>query len=350
MLTLFSVNPLNSVRGFVIRFLQKNVQPAKSSVKINSVKSRLQNSRPIILFLAARPKFLTASAAPVLVGSALGYAAIGTFSPLLFVLALVAIMALHAGANVANDYFDHTSGNDWVNTNPTPFSGGRRYIQQGILSPGATLLTALVCLTAGSIIGIVIVLLTHSLFVLILGLVGVLGGYFYTASPIRLGYRSVGELIIALLFGLLPVYGAYYLQTGRIDMTPVLPGCLIGILIFLVILINGFPDAAADAAVGKRTFVVSFGVPASIWIYRVTVITSFVIAAALLIYPATFYAGLFYFATLPIAAVAVKFANEKDLTTPGLFRVSQITVLLHSVGCLALTAGFLITAVRNPAS
>jgi len=107
------------------------------------MKSRFVHSKFITLFLASRPKFLVASVAPVLVGSCLGYAVAGAFQLHLFILALLAIMALHAGANMTNDYFDHTSRNDWVNQNPTPFSGGRRYIQQGILSPRATLLTAL---------------------------------------------------------------------------------------------------------------------------------------------------------------------------------------------------------------
>ena len=229
-------------------------------------------SKLFILFLASRPKFLVASAAPVLVGSALGFATTGTFSLYLFILALLAIMALHAGSNLANDYFDHTSRNDWVNQNPTPFSGGSRFIQQGILSPKIILLTALLALTAGAAIGILIVLLTRSVFILILGLIGLLGGFFYTAPPVRLGYCSVGEPAIALLFGLLPVYGSYYLQTKTIDIIPLLPAVIIGILIFLVILINEFPDVAADAAVNKRTLVVRFGIPVSVWIYRIALI------------------------------------------------------------------------------
>jgi len=326
------------------------------------MKSRFQYSKLIVLFFASRPKFLVASAAPVLVGSTLGYATTGSFNPALFILALLAIMALHAGANMANDYFDHISGNDRLNKNPTPFSGGSRYIQEGILSPKATLLAALVSLALGSAIGVVIVLLTQSVFILILGLIGLLGGFFYTAPPIRLGYRSVGEFVIFLLFGLLPVYASYYLQTETIDTTPILPGCLIGILIFLVILVNEFPDLSADAAVNKKTLVVSFGVPASVWIYRIALVASFLIAvAAMSIYvplrlsPAAtlpsqdeaagrpmFFAGLFYLFTLPIAVVAIGFVNKKDLVKPGQYRASQITVLLHAIGALALAAGFLI--------
>ena len=252
-------------------------------------------------------------------------------------------MALHAGANLTNDYFDHISRNDWVNKNPTPFSGGSRYIQQGILSPKAILLAALLALAAGAAIGIVIVLLTRSVFILILGLIGLLGGFFYTASPIRLGYRSVGEPVIALLFGLLPVYGSYYLQTETIDIIPLLPAVIVGILIFLVILINEFPDVAADAAVNKRTLVVRFGIPVSIWIYRTALITSYFVAAvATLIYHSFVFAGLFYLFTLPIAVVAIKAANKDDLLKPGQYRASQLTVLLHTLGSLALTAGFII--------
>jgi 1,4-dihydroxy-2-naphthoate octaprenyltransferase len=312
--------------------------------------SRLKNSKLITLFHASRPKFLVASVAPVLVGSCLGYATIGSFNWPLFILALLGIMAIHSGANMANDYFDHISGNDWANKNPTPFSGGSRYIQDGILTPKAILLTAISALAVGSAMGVAIIVLTKSKFILILGLIGLLGGFFYTAPPLKLGYRYIGEFIIALLFGVFPVYGSYYLQTGMIDTVPLLPALIVGILIFLVIFINEFPDLNADAAVNKRTLVVLFGVPVSIWIYRTALVASFIIAAAMMIYRSLFFAGLLYLVTLPIAVRAVKFANREDLIKPGQYRANQVTVLLHAVGSLALAVGFIITALRSPAA
>ena len=298
----------------------------------------------VILFLASRPKFLVASAAPVLVGSAVGYAAIGTFQLHLFVLALLAILALQAGANITNDYFDHISGNDWVNRNPTPFSGGRRYIQQGILSPKTTLLAALAWLAAGSAIGVVIVLLTQSVFILAVGLMGLLGGFFYTARPIQLGYRRIGEFVIAMLFGVLPVYGAYYLQTQVIDTVPLLPALIVSILIFLVILVNEFPDYAADAAVNKRTLVVYFGAPVCVWIYRITLILSFVFAAVILFYQKFAIGGALYLLTLPVAIMAMKLVNKKNIAepSPAQVRASGITVILHTIGTVALAGGFLV--------
>jgi 1,4-dihydroxy-2-naphthoate octaprenyltransferase len=312
------------------------------------VKSCFQHSKLVNLFFAARPKFLIASASPVLVGSALGFSTAGTFSSILFILAVLAVMALHSGANMTNDYFDHISKNDWVNENPTPFSGGSRYIQNASLSPRVILLTALVFLAAGAAIGLVIVLLTKSVFILILGLIGLFGGFFYTAPPLKLGYRSVGEPVIALLFGLLPVYGSYYLQTKTIDTIVLFPAFIVGILIFLVILVNEFPDAPADAAVNKRTLVVHFGIPVAVWIYRIVLIMSFIIAAAsMLIYRTMFFAGLFYLFTLPIGVLAIRFANKNDLARPGLYRANQVTILFHSAGTLALTVGFLISGLSD---
>ncbi len=297
------------------------------------------NTRWTRYWAATRPQYLTASAAPVLVGFMAGLSVAGGLHWPLFLLSLLAIMALHAGANVINDYYDHLSGNDWVNANPTPFSGGSRFIQQGVLSPRATLLTGLACLGLGAGMGLVIVAWTGSLFILGLGLAGVLGGFFYTARPIQLGYRGVGEPVIAVLFGLLPVYGSYYLQAGQVDSVPMLPALIVGALIFEVILINEFPDFQADAQVGKKTLVVALGIPASAWIYKAVLATSFACAAGMLLKAVTFWAGLLYLLTLPVALFAWRAANPADLQVPGRWRANQLTILLHGLGSLSLALG-----------
>lgn len=309
---------------------------------------KLSLSRFIVLAGAARPKFLTASAAPVLVGSAIGFYAAGSFDAGLFLLALLAIVTLNIGVNMANDYFDHISGNDQANRNPGPFSGGSRYIQKNILSPKATLMAALIALTFASIVGMIIVLLTKSLLILVLGVVGLLGGFFYTAPPVKLSYRSAGELTIALLLGLLAVYGAYLLQAKTLDTVPLLPAVIISIHVFLVILINEFADVAADAAAGKKTLVVRFGIDAAIWIYRAALIGAFVIVlVAMFFRQGMFWAGLFYLMTVPIAVMILVNVNKKNLTTPGRYRANRLTIMMHLLTALALSAGFLLTGLQN---
>jgi 1,4-dihydroxy-2-naphthoate octaprenyltransferase len=189
-------------------------------------------------------------------------------------------------------------------------------------------------------------LLTKSLFILALGLAGILGGYFYTAAPIRLGYRGIGELIIGLLFGVLPVYGSYYVQTLTVDLIPIVPGIIVAMLIFLVILINEFPDAPADSAVNKKTLVVVLGEKLSVWSYRIVLLLTFWIAAVVvLLFEAMVLPGLLYLATFPLALLALKSLNRDIMQKSGRFTVNQLTILLHLAGGLMLSLGFLLSGL-----
>ena len=309
----------------------------------------MKNSKLALWLQELRAPFFTASIIPVLVGTALAYSTTNTFNPALFILALLGMVALHAGANIANDYFDHTSGNDWVNKNVTPFSGGSQLIQQGLLSPKSVLIASWTALSIAALIGIIILAITKSVFIFVLGIVGLIGGYFYTASPLRLGYRGAGELIIGMLFGVLPVYGSYYLQTGNIDFAPLLPGIIVAILIFLVILVNEFPDAPADGAVNKRTLVVIFGDRTAVWIYTVVLIATFCIAlAAMLIFRNTaMLPFLLYLLTVPLAVIILKSIKKEILQKNSGHKSNQLTILFHLAGGSLLAAGFLILGLMN---
>jgi len=290
----------------------------------------------------ARLNFLSASAAPVLVGSALAAAGGYEFSWLLFGLALVSIMALHAGGNMANEFFDHLSGNDELNKNPTPYSGGSRTIQQGLVPPGRVLNGAVVVLAAGAAAGLAIVALTGSVFVLVIGIVGVVGAFCYTAPPIKLAYRSVGEVGIVILFGILPTIGAYYIQAYDFDVLVFMPAALMSILIFLIILINEFPDFDADAGANKNTLVVSLGKVMAARLYRAVVIASYILAAGMLAFDVTFYAAVGYMLTLPIAALAIHSMTPLEKFRKGNYKPSFYTILLHNIGTVAIAAGLLL--------
>jgi 1,4-dihydroxy-2-naphthoate octaprenyltransferase len=185
-----------------------------------------------------------------------------------------------------------------------------------------------------------------------LGLVGLLGGFFYTAPPVKLGYRGAGESAIAFLFGILPVYGAYYLQTGSINIIPLPAACVVGVLIFLIIFVNEFPDLAADAAVNKKTLVVLFGVRPCVWIYRIAIVSTFIIAVAgVFICRVMFFSLMFYFLFgLPAAIAAISFVNVRNVSTPGAtqHRASAITIFLHLLATLTLSAGFIVWTVVRP--
>jgi len=196
---------------------------------------------------------------PVLVCSAMAWHETGAFDWGHFSLALVSMVLIHAGANMANDVFDHLTGNDPCNTEyVSPFTGGSRFIQEGKIGPLKVLVAALACFALGSLVGLYIVWL-RGLWILAIGIVGVGTAFFYTAPPLRLCYRGGGELLIALDFGILPSLGAYYVQAQQFSWGALVAGLPATFLITAVLFINQFQDMRADAAAAKRHWVVRLG-------------------------------------------------------------------------------------------
>ena len=304
----------------------------------------MEHSKIIIWLKELRAPFCTASALPVIVGSATAFAHTGQLNLTLAVLAVFAIISIHLGANIANDYFDHISQNDWLNENKTPFSGGSRMIQNNLLSPKEILIGSWLFLTIGAFLGIIIVIITKNLFVLLLGIIGIFGGYFYTATPLKLGYRTAGEITIGLLFGILPVYGSFYIQTLTFSTLPLLAGAIVAVLIFLVIFANEFPDFLADRAVNKKTLVVTLGIKNAANFYKAMLM---VLCALVVIYSIVYLNALASVVLLiPIVSIsAICFTNTdaEKLSQKGYIALSKTTILLHTIGCIALIAAILLS-------
>lgn len=209
--------------------------------------------------IAIRAPFFTAAIAPAIVGVAVAFYQGYAINWWRAVVTLVGLVAVHGGTNLANDYFDHRSRNDWVNLTPTPFSGGSRVIQDGVISPRAILIYSLSCFAVGIVCGLYLWRVTPGNVVLWLGLFGVASGFLYTAVPVAIGYRGVGEFFVGLNFGPVSVLGAHYVQAGHLSAAALMASVPIGLLIAAVLYINEFPDYEADRQVNKKTLVVLLG-------------------------------------------------------------------------------------------
>lgn len=224
--------------------------------------------------MAARLPFLTGSIMPVLVCGAMAWLDKGSYHWGYGLLTVLGMGLIHSGANLANDLFDHLSGNDERNVEHiSPFTGGSRVIQDGLLSPLAVAAAALLCLGAGCLVGLVLVWL-RGWFILWLGLIGVATAVAYTAPPIQLAHRGLGELAIALDFGILPSLGAYYVQAQSLSWSALAAGLPATFLITAILFINQFPDLRADAEVGKRHWVVRLGRRAAVPWYVALVVAA----------------------------------------------------------------------------
>lgn len=212
-----------------------------------------------VYLLATRPQFLPASIIPVLLGAAAAHSAAGSFRFPFLLASLMAAALYHSGMNVLNDYFDYLNGTDNINKGAlTPFTGGSRFIQRGVLTPRATLFLGIVLVLLGSVLGVYLAWKTTWLLLLIGG-AGLLSGFFYSAPPIFLAGRGLGELTVGINFGLLTVIGSYLVQAGTFGIEAVFASLPLSFLIAALLYINGFPDLEADRASGKRTLVVRLG-------------------------------------------------------------------------------------------
>ncbi len=218
-------------------------------------------------FHATRPKFFPASVLPVLAGSAWGTYVTQQFDAVVFVLALLATVCVHAASNVLNDVGDEIIGTDRRNKGRIyPYTGGSRFIQAGILSQSNMLRLGVSLLLVAAAIGVALVLLRGPV-VLLFGLAGISIGVLYSLGPVKLSALGVGEIAVGMAFGVLPVTGAAWLQGAPIDATLILLSIPLGAWVGNILLINEVPDMEADGAAGKRTLPVRFGLDVTANVY-----------------------------------------------------------------------------------
>lgn len=223
-------------------------------------------SRLRSLFLATRPMFFPASAVPVVVGTAWGLHDAVALDGWALALALVGMFCLHAAANVINDVGDELNGADRLNEDRiAPFTGGSRFIQNGTLSVRDMLGWGMALLAAALVLGLVLIY-GKGQTVLYLGLLGAGLAVAYSLPPLQLASRGLGELAVAVAFGV-PVAASAWLQQGQFSRESVLAAAAVGCWTAAILVVNEVPDRRADAAAGKRTLVVRLGATGAQWLY-----------------------------------------------------------------------------------
>jgi 1,4-dihydroxy-2-naphthoate octaprenyltransferase len=232
---------------------------------LEPTRARLAN--PVARYLlATRPAFLTITLAGCLLGFATAVTGGAAFDWARALVTLLLALLAHAGINVLNDYCDHLNGTDARNTQRIyPFTGGSRFIQNGVLTPRQV---------RGFAAGLFAITIAGGLWLLSaagsglfwIGLAGLTIGWAYSAPPLQLNSRGIGELCVATGF-LLVIVGADYVQRGTFVLLPWLAGAPYALLVTNVLYINQFPDRAADRASGKLHWVARLPPDTAVWGY-----------------------------------------------------------------------------------
>ena len=215
--------------------------------------------------LAARPKTLTGAAVPVMIGLALAWAdahsfyVAGSFSWVAAVLCLLFAFIMQIDANLVNDFVDYAKGTDDRETRLGP----ERACAQGWVSidkmkRAIAATTCLACLVGLPLIAY------GGLEMLAVGALCVLFCFLYTT---HLSYMGLGDLLVLVFFGLVPVCITYYVQLHTVTTEVVVASLGCGLVIDALLLVNNFRDRDTDLQAGKRTLVVRIGARASLGLY-----------------------------------------------------------------------------------
>jgi 1,4-dihydroxy-2-naphthoate polyprenyltransferase len=272
-------------------------------------------------WMAVRPFSFTASVTPVVLGSVLaGYD--GYWNWLLFAITLVASVAIHAGTNLINDYYDWQKGAD------TPESlGPNRALQQGMLTPTQVFWGGIFCFALGAGLGLYLVA-ARGFFILWLGILSVLAGWFYTAGPFAFAYIGLGEVVVFIFMGPIMVLGSYFVLAQRAPLHVIWLAVPVGLLVAAILHANNMRDLEGDLAKGKRTLANLLGRRASKIEYYVLVGGSYVLLVLLVILGIAPRFTLLTLVTLPSAIELIRAAAAFE-TPPRLNKVLRGTAKLH---------------------
>ncbi len=295
-----------------------------------------------MFFKSSRADFLTASSVPFLTGAAYAYSEGFHISPEKFILGAAGVASMHLCANLLNDYYDYKSGADNKAEKISSFFGGSRAIQNGIYTGKQILGFSAVFFFAAMLCGVGIFIITENLVFIALVLGAAFLGVEYTAPPLKLSYRRLGEIVIFLLFGVLLVMGSFYLFSEEFNAGSFFISLPVSFLILAVILCNEIPDFSTDAASGKRNLHSFLGREKGYILYGGALALSFAALllniAAGLMPPAALFATFFYF---PGMIAFIKLKRYFNLM-PALIEASKLSVMQHALAGTAAAAVFML--------
>ncbi len=214
-------------------------------VKTNSLKA---------WFLAARPKTLSAAAVPVLLGIALAYRDAGEIAWVPALLCLFFAWVMQIDSNFVNDYFDFKHGND-----DETRLGPKRACAEGWITLSAMQRGIIATTLLGCLIGLPLILF-GGIEMIVVGVCCVVFCFLYTTC---LSYLGMGDLLVLLFFGIVPVCCTYYLVVPEViqhvTWETVVTSIACGLVVDTLLIVNNYRDYDNDKATGKKTLVVKIG-------------------------------------------------------------------------------------------
>ncbi|TMF46849.1 MAG: LLM class flavin-dependent oxidoreductase, partial [Chloroflexi bacterium] len=280
-----------------------------------------------------RPFSFTASLLPVSVGGAIALGQ-GRMHWSLFFAALLGALGLHIGTNVTNEIYDVRHGIDSI-TSPRMSMA----ILKGRISERGAFVVAWSAFVLALLMGIFLTL-HRGWPIVLLGLIGFIGGYFYTAPPFQYKYRALGLPLVFLLMGPVMVGGAYYAVTGTFDANLIVVSLPVGLLVTAILHGNEWRDVAEDTRHGFTTFSAQVGRDAAHWVYVMLVLGAYVAVGLAVMVGALPKLALLTLLSLPLLAWILRDAERgAEGHLRAIAMIDLMTARLHSAFGVLLLVG-----------
>jgi 1,4-dihydroxy-2-naphthoate octaprenyltransferase len=234
----------------------------------------MPDSKLKIWLLAARPKTLWAAASPVIIGTAMALRS-DSLHIMSAVAAMLGALLIQIGTNYANDYFDYKKGADRPDR-----LGPTRATQAGLVSPSAMKMATFTVFALAIIAGVYLVW-RGGVPILVIGLLSIIFGIFYTAGRYALGYTGFADLFVLIFFGPVAVGGTYYVQTLDMNWPVLISGIAPGLFSVAILTVNNLRDIESDRNAGKKTLPVRFGESFARFEYLISIIIAALVPAAM---------------------------------------------------------------------
>ncbi len=283
-------------------------------------------------FMCTRPHSYPASIAPVLFGAtyALGYES--KFSILKFILFLLACLLIQAATNLFNEYYDYKHGLDKVDS-----EGISGSIVKGNLSPKEVMVGALVLYALAFGLGLILTFMT-SVYVLLVGLVCMLAGYFYTGGKYPIAYSPFGEVVSGFFMGTIIIALSFYFQTGYVNADIIVVSLPLFIMIGAILLANNIRDLDNDKDSGRRTYAILVGRNNAIKTMAISFIVVYLLNVSFIVTKYASWWNLLVFVTIPLAIKIIKgfsVNNDKKTMAPYMVLTAKLTIFVGFIMSLA---------------
>jgi 1,4-dihydroxy-2-naphthoate octaprenyltransferase len=291
----------------------------------------------------SRLPFHSVGVLPFVLGAVLAWRQAGAFRWDICAWGVLGVVLVMLATYYAGEYWDYAEDTLSGRAGASRFAGGSQVLQKGLLPRAAARRASWLSLLLAVAVGCVLQFVYHTgPWTLPLGVLGLLAGFFYSTRPVRWVGRGWGELWIGFCYGWLPVAVGYYLQTGYIAAIIHWLALPIGLTIFNVILLNEFPDYAADREAGKANLTVRLGRERAAWLYALASLLSWLTMGLSLQHGVPWLAAWLYLPVLLLSLIlAVLVLNGRWRNRDALEKLCAANLIVN----LGTTAAYIVAFV-----